>query len=258
MTLQLNNYELYATHYNSLHADKVETLARSLVRRFPGYNVPEDATALDLGCGTGILLGELARYGLRGTGVDLSSHMTNMARRNHPTIDFVTSDMCALALNQRFDVVLSTSDAINYLAPERRTSFFGTIARHMKPKGLCYIDFDTETDFTNFWDGQKCESVGKGWRLIRSYYYDDALRIGTELQEWDIESEGKRQTFNESHTLFPVSTDEVCSLAQNIGLSVDQFVEPVELQDTNESLDEYLRLGCFIRSAQNSSGQTNS
>jgi len=244
------NYELSATLYDALHAGEVQRLAKSLVPRLFGCDVPEGTTVLDLGCGTGTLLVELERYGLRGIGIDLSSEMVDIARRKHPTLDFIVSDMCSLDLERKFDLVLCTNDAMNYLLPERRSVFFETVARHMNPNSMCYIDFDTETDFTKFWDGQRSETAGDGWHLTRIYAYDSDMRIGTELQEWRVDTANGPQTFTESHILRPLSPDEIAAFAQDAGLSVDHFIEPVELLRVDEALSGYLRLGCVIRCRQ--------
>ena len=215
-TVHSRNYELSSTLYDALHVGAVERLARSLVQHLFGCDVPKGTTALDLGCGTGTLLGELQRYGLRGVGIDLSPAMVDRARRKHPTLDFVAGDMCSLGLERTFDLVLCTNDAMNYLVPERRSVFLETVARHMNLHGRCYIDFDTETDFAKFWEGQRSQNAGEGWQLTRIYAYDSGMRFGTELQEWCVETEKSVQSFTENHILYPLSPDEIVTLTRRI------------------------------------------
>jgi SAM-dependent methyltransferase len=54
------------------------------------FLVPEGSRVLELGCGTGRLLAALKPS--RGVGVDLSSRMIEVARRNHPQLEFVVGD----------------------------------------------------------------------------------------------------------------------------------------------------------------------
>ena len=245
--MRSRNYNLSATLYDALHAGEVEKLARSLVPCLFASGVPESVTALDLGCGTGTLLGELQRYGIRGIGVDLSSEMVDLARSKHPSLEFVASDMCSLDLDREFDLVLCTNDAINYLRPELRAAFFETAARHLNSRGMCYIDFDTETDITKCWDGQRSETAGAGWHLARIHTYDPERCLGTELQKWSVEAVNGVRTFTESHILYPLSPGEITGLAHGAGLRVDHFIEPVEMRPLDKTLSSYLRLGCVIR-----------
>lgn len=76
---------LYQSAYSQHENEFVAQIARRLWRS-PG---------LDVGCGTGLgfeLLGQPAGY----TGVDISSQMTALARRKHPTAQFETADVNAL------------------------------------------------------------------------------------------------------------------------------------------------------------------
>ena len=58
--------------------------------RFMRFLVPEGARILELGCGTGRLLAELRPS--TGVGIDLSPHMVEIARRNHPELQFICGD----------------------------------------------------------------------------------------------------------------------------------------------------------------------
>lgn len=55
-------------------------------------------TVLDICCGTGLFAGIADSTGLVVTGVDLSPAMLNVARENHPHIDFIEHDASQLPL----------------------------------------------------------------------------------------------------------------------------------------------------------------
>ncbi|MHA2378102.1 MAG: class I SAM-dependent methyltransferase [Candidatus Thorarchaeota archaeon] len=88
-------------------------------RRLRNYIVnevlPRRGSVLDLGCGTGTLLIEAGRRGLRGVGVDMNEKLLKIAKdrsRRHNLgrrIDFRLGDVTELHLqNDSFDLVVST------------------------------------------------------------------------------------------------------------------------------------------------------
>ncbi len=60
-------------------------------RRYMQFLVPPGKRVLELGCGTGSLLAALAPS--HGVGIDLSPAMIEIARRNHPAIEFRIADV---------------------------------------------------------------------------------------------------------------------------------------------------------------------
>ncbi len=81
--------------------------------RYMRFLVPEGLRVLDLGCGTGGLLAALNP--VLGVGVDFSPKMIEVARRNHPELEFVVGDVedpaTIAALEGPFDVIV-VSDTI--------------------------------------------------------------------------------------------------------------------------------------------------
>lgn len=76
-----------------------DRLARSL-----GFCVPEGASVLNIGCGTGELLAGLKPK--RGLGVDLSPAMVEIARAKHPGLEFRVGDFDDLDVTETFDYVV--------------------------------------------------------------------------------------------------------------------------------------------------------
>ena len=80
------------------------------------FVVPEGLRVLDLGCGTGRLLAALKPS--RGVGVDISASMLEVARREHPGLEFVLGDVedrgLIESLGGPFDVIV-LSDTIGSL-----------------------------------------------------------------------------------------------------------------------------------------------
>lgn len=67
--------------------------------------------ALDIGCGSGILAFELAKYYDRVVAVDFSAKMLDIARqkRSAPNIEYIQMDASQLALDRQFDLIVSAS-----------------------------------------------------------------------------------------------------------------------------------------------------
>jgi ubiquinone/menaquinone biosynthesis C-methylase UbiE len=113
-------------------------------RRLRSYIVnevlPRRGSVLDLGCGTGTLLIEAGRRGLRGVGIDLNERMLEIAKersRRHNLgrrIDFQHGNVTELKLqNDSFDLVVSTlvaselqsDNLVTFLSEARRVAITG-------------------------------------------------------------------------------------------------------------------------------------
>lgn len=243
----MTNYKYSAQLYDELHAKTLERCAAAAVDYLYTNGVADRARALDLGCGTGVFLGELHRRGISGVGVDLSPEMIYLAQEKYPSIEFHNADMVNFITDSCFELVICTSDAINYLAPNRREQFFANVSMNLKEGGLFYFDFDTETDFVKHWHGQTSQAAGKGWQLSRTHTYDQKRRVGTEMQKWTVETQSGCVEYIERHDLHPIAPDEVYRLAKHAGMQVNNFVEPVAMRMVEKDLHSYLRLGCLIR-----------
>src|ERR1700730_1553745 len=60
-------------------------------RNYMRFLIPDGLRVVDLGCGTGHLLAALNPA--HGVGVDMSPAMIDIARRNHPDLEFVVGDV---------------------------------------------------------------------------------------------------------------------------------------------------------------------
>ena len=75
----------------------------------------EVKTALDLGCGTGVLCRILSASGIEAAGVDLSSGMIAIARETSPDISYDVANMVTYRPERKFDLVTCTGDALNHI-----------------------------------------------------------------------------------------------------------------------------------------------
>ena len=96
----------------------------------------EPSSVLDAGCGTGRIGRELARRGLRVTGVDIDPEMLETARRKSPEASWIRHDVTLVQLADRFDAVLMAGNVINFVQPDRRSLAIANMATHIIPGGL--------------------------------------------------------------------------------------------------------------------------
>jgi hypothetical protein len=82
------------------------------LQRFFKFNIPEGASVLEIGCGTGQLLYSLNPS--RGVGIDISSGMIQMAKEKFPHLEFHQMDAENIQLKETFEYVI-LSDSLGYL-----------------------------------------------------------------------------------------------------------------------------------------------
>jgi len=87
------------------------TYYKDLIRLLAHF-IPEGSDILEIGCGTGHLLGSLKPR--RGVGIDISSKMLAIARSKYSYLTFVQDDVETMSLNEKFDYVI-ISDTLGYL-----------------------------------------------------------------------------------------------------------------------------------------------
>ena len=75
--------------------------------------VPEGASVLEIGCGTGTLLAALSP--VRGVGVDVSPRMVEIAAAKHPSLSFRVADAEAFDPGETFDFVI-VPDVVEHLS----------------------------------------------------------------------------------------------------------------------------------------------
>lgn len=104
-------------------------------------NAFQPRSALDIGCGTGVLCGILKDAGVDAWGMDLSPEMIRIARENYPGIPFYEGDMCTFAPGKQFDLITSTGDVLNHLPTlEDLGRVFANVYDLLNPGG--YFIFD--------------------------------------------------------------------------------------------------------------------
>jgi SAM-dependent methyltransferase len=138
----LASYETWAPFYDAMRGDAAGPAA--YVRELIAKHHPSADSLLELGCGTGSVLAELARD-YRVTGVDLSQPMLDVARTKLPDVRLVQGDMTTVDLGETFDVVVCVADAINHVRPFAQwEAVFARAHAHLADGGIFVFDMNTQ------------------------------------------------------------------------------------------------------------------
>jgi len=99
-------------------------------------HLPDNATILDVGCGTGKpILEYLLSKGFNVTGLDASEEILKIARANFPQTAFILQDMRELELDQQFDAIIAWHSFF-HLPEEDQPQVLERFAKHLKLNGL--------------------------------------------------------------------------------------------------------------------------
>lgn len=178
-------YNLYAAKYdesqrflNSFEKGKLF----SLVGDLKGKKV------LDVGCGTGRLLGELKLFGADIVACDVSSEMLKLAKKKYPSVETVEADIEDLPFEDgTFDLVIATFVIVHLKFPERA---FSEVYRVLKDGGIFIVSNINQRKPPKL-------KTDEGEIVISSYYHrpEDVLKVLDDnffhLEKNELVMEGK-------------------------------------------------------------------
>ncbi len=145
----MSSYDVFSQFYDSLtdnvdYKKRAEFFRTLLIR----YGIKENATVLDMGCGTGKFTCEMAKFGYDMIGTDISPEMLCEARDNmydnEVEMLLLCQSMEELDLYGTVDCAVSTLDSINHLDSEQsvKKAFYNT-GLFMNPDGVFIFDINT-------------------------------------------------------------------------------------------------------------------
>ena len=146
--------------------------------------------ALDVACGTGTFLLDLAGRDLLAVGLDRSAPMLVEARTKLREAGvparLVRADMRTFRFSRRFALVTCFFDALNHVSDlEGASAALATVADHVAPGGLFVFDTNNRRMYENQWTGPVDEIDVPGGRVRVAYRYDRRTRIGRARVELD-------------------------------------------------------------------------
>lgn len=179
-------------------------------------------TVVDLGCGSGIWLGELVRRGYRAVGVDPSRAFLGMARSRAPGARLVLSTAGAFD-PPPCDVVTAMGEVLQYARPgSRARPPLGRIIRKvgsaLRPGGLFIFDLLVAYDEPPW--SYESTRAGRGWSIVHAVHGDPARRRVVREIETIVTRHGARRRSRERHRLHLFTRGEVETMLRAAGFSV--------------------------------------
>lgn len=140
----------YDIAFGFVDIKKQVDLFEEFMDRFSGIKVK---TVLDIGCGTGSQLIELAHRGYRVSGIDLSSQMLRYLKKRagdeSVTVETIKSDMCHFKMKEEVDFAFIMMGTISYI--RNNIDFLrhlSSISASLKSGGLYLIE-NMRLDWSN-------------------------------------------------------------------------------------------------------------
>ncbi|MFH1593600.1 MAG: class I SAM-dependent methyltransferase [Candidatus Omnitrophota bacterium] len=140
-------FRRYARFYDTIYRDKnYDRECDFLEKVFKKASSRPVKTILSLGCGTASHECVLAKRGYKVTGVDISSHMLDIARKKAKEsgldVGLKKGNIQTVRLNKKFDAVISMFDVLGYqITEEGLKNAVLTARHHLKKGGLFIFDF---------------------------------------------------------------------------------------------------------------------
>lgn len=132
---------LFCRLYNEFGWNEYPRVFAGQLLQWLGQRRASVGSAVDLGCGTGVLCEALHAAGINTLGVDLSREMIDIARQRSPGLRYAVADIVDLPDLGRFDLATCTGDVINHIADLRDVGrVFGNVHAALNPGG--YFVFD--------------------------------------------------------------------------------------------------------------------
>ena len=104
-------------------------------------------SAMDLACGTGVLCRILQAQGIQTAGMDFSSGMIEIAKREDPKSHYQVADMITFRPDKYYDLVTCTGDALNHIGQlEDIEKIFQNVYAYTSPGGYFVFDILNENE----------------------------------------------------------------------------------------------------------------
>lgn len=191
----------------------------------------EAATSvLDLGCGTGQLMSEIAG-GRRLVGVDPAGAMLDIARTREggERVRWVEADARSARLGETFDLVLLTGHAFQvFLSDEDALAVLRTVAAHLAPEGRFIFDMrNPAREEWREWTPQRSTRMVTHplYRAVKAWNdvsFEGATAIATYQTFYEIPAIGR--TLSAASQIRFISKDRLSELITAAGLTADRWL----------------------------------
>ncbi|TYQ15247.1 UNVERIFIED_CONTAM: methyltransferase family protein [Acetivibrio alkalicellulosi] len=194
---------------------------------------------LDLACGTGSFLIEMAKRGYDMIGVDLSMDMLNCAKQKSgdlKNILYLNQDIIDFELYGTVDAVVCLMDSINYITDKRNLKkLLKKVHNYLNNGGLFIFDINTPYKFKKILKDNVFYDVSDEISYIWQNYYDSTRKI-CQIELTIFKKENSVYTrMDETHYERCYEIDELKEIIQNSNLELIDIYDDLELCKPSQS-----------------------
>jgi len=219
-------YKYLSQHYDQLFQfnHKIE----DFLKQFIAIN----KNAIDLGCGTGRLTHVISNLGMNVEGVDLDSHMIDVAKHNYPTLNFNVENLLDSLKDSHFDLITCFGNTIVHLNMDELNHLFYLVSKALNEKGFFIFQMLNYDSILKTKPIRLKELNHDSIKLTRTYdYHEKHIRFETILET----TEG---AFKGSTEIYPYQVEMLKELLNKANLDVSIYGDLVkdEIDDLKQHL----------------------
>ncbi len=189
-----SDLELYARVEHLLGIEEsTQFLHDSYAQTLEAYDVK---SVLDIGCGRGGLMEQLALDNIEAKGIDLSQVMVDEAKTKGLNAE------CIDVANEKgqYDAAVAVFDVLNFMDVEALEVFLDNVAKTLKPNGLFIADINTKYGFSAVAEGTMNAEDDAGFLSVDAVFDENELRtIFTYFEKGEAECYSKEQQMITQH-----------------------------------------------------------
>ena len=181
------------------------------------------SSGLDIGCGGGWFTRAFTKAGYQMTGLDISPQMLDFAQntslKQGVRAEYILGDIASTKLPCRYDFATAINDCINYIPKNKLNSALKNIAKALKEGGIFLFDISSKRKF----DTKIANTVSADDRediTYLSFNKVDGDKVTMDVTLFARRDDGAFERYDETHTQYIYTEDEIVQSLQNNGFSV--------------------------------------
>jgi SAM-dependent methyltransferase len=229
-----NSYDAVSLIYGKLMKGvNYKRWSKYLLDIIENHIIKDNPFVLELGAGNCRIGGIISQKFPSFIATDLSFPMLRQAKK--VTVNKICCDMTALPVKEKFDLIFSTFDSVNYLLSNRRLlTLFLEVKKVLKNEGIFTFDVSLENNSLNFNDLYTMEGRNNGYHFSRKSKYYPVSRIHKNTfniidQYGEIKREVHKQKIYKFETYF--------DLIEKAGLYVVECLAAFTFNNGNSNSD---------------------
>ena len=187
---------------------------------FASEFIKDNASGMDVGCGSGAFTFELKNKGYSVFGVDISPQMINIATKNAKKhgydINFAVANAEKLKLNQPVDFITAICDVVNYI--KNPIDFFQNAYANLNENGVFIFDISSEYKLKNILgENVFTEEVDGVVYVWSNFLFKN--KVDMFLTFFREDEDGRYTRFDEEQTQYIHSCESILSMLEKAGFT---------------------------------------